>query len=126
MVDNRMRILKALHEGGAGILLGTDSPQRFNVPGFSIHREMKRMVDAGMTPFEVLKSGTQDAGIYFRNEDDFGTIAAGRRADLILLDENPLQDVANVTRRSGVMVRGTWLPESNIKAQLEQIASSHT
>ena len=125
VIANRMRILKALHDGGAGILLGTDSTQRFNVPGFSVHRELKRMVDAGMTPFEVLKSGTHDAGIYFRNEDDFGTIAVGKRADMILVDANPLQDVSNFARRTGVMVRGTWLPESDLKARLEQIASSY-
>lgn len=125
VIANRMLILKALHDGGARILLGTDSTQRFNIPGFSIHREMKRMVEAGMTPFEVLKSGTQDAGFYFKNEDTFGTIAVGQRADLILVDGNPLQDVANVARRAGVMVRGTWLPESDLKARLDQIASSY-
>ena len=125
VIANRMRILKALHDGGAGILLGTDSTQRFNVPGFSIHRELKKMVAAGMTPFEVLKSGTQDAGIYFKNEDVFGTIAVGQRADLILVDGNPLQDVSNVARRTGVMVRGTWMPEGDLKVRLEQIASSY-
>jgi hypothetical protein len=125
VIANRMRILKALHDGGAGILLGTDSTQRFNVPGFSIHRELKRMVEAGMTPFEVLKSGTQDAGVYFRNEDTFGTIAVGRRADMILVDANPLQDVSNVARRSGVMVRGTWMPEADLQARLDQIARSY-
>jgi len=125
VIANRMRILKALHDGGAGILLGTDSTQRFNIPGFSVHREMKRMVEAGMTPFAVLKSGTQDAGVYFKNEDSFGMIAVGQRADLILVDGNPLQDVAHVARRSGVMVRGTWLPEADLQARLAQIAGSY-
>ena len=125
VIANRMRILKALDDGGARILLGTDSTQRFNIPGFSVHRELKRMVEAGMTPYEVLKSGTQDAGFYFKNEDAFGTIAVGQRADMILVDGNPLEDVSNVARRSGVMVRGTWLPEADLKARLEQIANSY-
>lgn len=124
-VANRMRLLKALQDGEGKILLGTDSTQRFNIPGFSIHREMKKMVAAGLTPYEVLKTGTQNAGIYFRNEDNFGTIAVGKRADLILVDDNPLDDVANVARRSGVMVRGTWFPESDLQARLERIADSY-
>lgn len=125
IVQNRMRILKALHDGGVPILLGTDAPQQYSVPGFSIHREMKRMVDAGMTPYQVLQSGTSNVGLYFKNKDDFGTIAAGKRADLILVDANPLQDIANVARRSGVMVRGRWFAEAEIQKRLEQIAGSY-
>ena len=125
LIDNRMRILSALHEGGAGILLGTDAPQVFSVPGFSIHREMERMIAAGMTPYEVIQSGTRKVGEYFSNEDDFGTIAVGQRADLILVEGNPLEGVANVTRRAGVMVRGTFIPEANIQERLATIAASY-
>jgi hypothetical protein len=124
-IENRMQILKALHAAGVGILLGSDAPQQFNVPGFSIHREMKRMADAGMTNYDILKSGTANVGQYFKAKDDFGTIATGKRADLILLDGNPLQDLANAEKRSGVMVRGRWLPESEIQARLQKIASEY-
>lgn len=125
VIQNRMRILKALHDGGVPILLGTDAPQQFSVPGFSIHREMQRMSAAGMKPFEILKSGTQNVGLYFKSKDKFGTIEAGSRADLVLLDANPLDDVANVARRSGVMVRGAWLAEPEIQAQLGRIAAMY-
>ena len=81
-IANRMRILEALHASGARILLGTDAPQVFSVPGFSIHREMERMVAAGMSPYEVIVSGTRSVGEYFGNEDAFGTIAEGQRAQL--------------------------------------------
>ena len=121
-IDNRMRILAALHKGGVPMLLGSDAPQQFNVPGFSLHHEMKRMADAGMTAYEIVKSGTANVGAYFKNADSFGTIAAGQRADLILVDANPLQDVANIAQRSGVMVRGRWLPSSEIDSRLAQIA----
>jgi imidazolonepropionase-like amidohydrolase len=123
-IDNRMKILKALQDGGVRILLGSDAPQQFNVPGFSIHREMRRMADAGISAYEVVKSGTANVGQYFKAQDTFGTIAAGQRADLILVDANPLENVSNVEKRSGVMVRGRWLPASEIDAALAKIATS--
>ena len=123
-IDNRMKILKALQDGGVRILLGSDAPQQFNVPGFSIHREMRRMADAGISAYEVVKSGTANVGQYFKAQDTFGTIAAGQRADLILVDANPLENVSNVEKRSGVMVRGRWLAASEIDAALAKIATS--
>jgi imidazolonepropionase-like amidohydrolase len=123
MILERRRILKALRNAGAKIAFGTDSPQLFSVPGFSIHREMQSMLQAGMTPFEILASGTRNVGRYYGKENEFGTVAAGRRADLVLLDANPLTDVRNFSRRAGVMVNGRWLPESEIQARLSQIAN---
>jgi imidazolonepropionase-like amidohydrolase len=120
-IDNRMRILKALDAGGVGLLLGSDAPQQFNVPGFSLHREMRRMADAGISAYDIVKSGTANVGQYFKAQDRFGTIAVGQRADLILVDANPLQDVANMEKRSGVMIRGRWLPASEIDARLARI-----
>ena len=125
VIQNRMRLLKAFHDGGAKILLGSDAPQRFSVPGFSIHREMKRMADAGMKPYDILRSGSTNVGLYLKAKDNFGTIEVGKRADLILLDANPLQDISNVARRSGVMVRGRWISEREIQSRLDQIAASH-
>ncbi len=123
VAENRKRLLDILEEEGVGILMGTDAPQQFSVPGFSLHREMELMVDAGMTPHEVLTSGTVAVGHYFANADKFGTIAAGQRADLILLDGDPLASIGNVARQSGVMVRGRWLPKAEIDRQLEEMAA---
>jgi imidazolonepropionase-like amidohydrolase len=120
--NNRLEVLKALSDAGAGILMGTDSPQIFSVPGFSLHREMQAMAEAGMSPYEILVSGTRAVGEYFRRSDTFGTVAVGRRADLILLNTNPLDDIANVTDRAGVMVRGRWFSEGYIQERLEEIA----
>jgi imidazolonepropionase-like amidohydrolase len=123
IAENRKRLLDVLEEEGVGILMGTDAPQQFSVPGFSLHREMTMMVEAGLTPYEVLTSGTLNVGRYFADKDRFGTIAAGQRADLILLDANPLSDIGNVARSSGVMVRGRWLPKAEIDRRLEEIAN---
>ena len=119
--NNRLEVLKALSDGGVGILMGTDSPQVFSVPGFSLHREMQAMADAGMSSYEILVSGTRAVGEYFRRSDTFGTVAVGRRADLILLNSNPLDDVGNVTDRAGVMVRGRWFSQSYIQDRLDTI-----
>jgi imidazolonepropionase-like amidohydrolase len=123
VAELRRRVLKALHEGGVRILLGTDSPQIFSVPGFSIHREMAFYQDSGMAPYEALASGTSVVGDYFG--EDFGRVAPGQRADLILLTANPLEDVANVARRSAVMVNGTFWSEEDIATRLDAIADSY-
>jgi imidazolonepropionase-like amidohydrolase len=124
-IDNRLRILWSLHAAGVPVLLGSDAPQQFNVPGVSIHREMKRMIDAGMNPYDIIKAGTSNVGRHFKGQDDFGTIAVGQRADLILLDGNPLEDLAHIERPAGVMVSGRWLPRTDIQTRLDQIASRH-
>ena len=124
-IDNRMRVLEALHDGGVTILFGTDAPQQFSVPGFSIHHELSRMTDAGMTPYEILQTATANVGDYFQDKDRFGTIEPGARADLILLEANPLDDIAHLADLAGVMVQGRWLPEEEIQAQLDEIAASH-
>lgn len=125
IIANRVRVLRALHQGGAGILMGTDAPQEFSVPGFSLHRELGYMRAAGMTPYDILVSGTRNVGTYFAGWDRFGTIAPGQRADLVLLDANPLEEVANVGRIAGVMARGRWLSRADIDARLAQIAARH-
>ena len=123
----RRRILKALGDAGAPLLMGTDSPQMFNVPGFALHREIALMVEAGLTPYQVLESGTRNVATYaerdLKLDGRFGTVAVGNRADLVLLDGNPLTDIGNVARRSGVMVRGRWLASGEIQKGLDEIAT---
>jgi imidazolonepropionase-like amidohydrolase len=118
----RMRLIKALHEGGAGLLLGSDAPQIFNVPGFAIHHELRILVEAGLTPFQALATGTRDVG-RFLGDQSHGVIAPGARADLILLEANPLADVANLQRRAGVMLGGRWIAEGEIQSGLNALAT---
>jgi imidazolonepropionase-like amidohydrolase len=124
VIELRRKILKGLRDAGAPIVLGTDSPQSFSVPGFSIHREMQVMAAAGLTPFEILQSGTRNVAVYFNTLAETGTIEQGKRADLILLEANPLQDIANVKRRLGVVVAGRWIPETEIQQRLEKLAAA--
>lgn len=120
---NRRVLLKALADGGVRILFGTDAPQQYSVPGFSVHRELKAMEAAGMARFAILQSATKNVGDYYRAVDAFGLVAPGQRADLLLLTANPLADLGNVAKRAGVMVRGKWIPEAEIQARLAQIAA---
>ena len=121
----RNKILKGLSDGGVLILLGSDAPQAYSVPGFSIQREMETMVKAGMTPFQVLQSGTVNVAKFYDAEKTTGTVAVGKRADLILLDANPLQDIRNVANKSGVMIHGKWHDRASIQKRLDQIAEAY-
>ena len=118
----RRTVLRALYKGGVNIALGTDSPQTFSVPGFSVHREMQLYADIGMTPYDILEIGTRKPAEYFGATREFGMVAVGRRADLILLTANPLEDIANAEEQAGVMVGGRWLSNKEIRQRLEAIA----
>lgn len=121
----RMRTVKALHEAGVGLVLGTDSPAGFVLHGLGTQRELEILVEAGLTPYEAVEMATRNAAELVGAPDEFGTIAVGRRADLILLEANPLDDVGNVAKRSGVMVRGRWYPQTELEARLETLAAKY-
>jgi imidazolonepropionase-like amidohydrolase len=119
----RRRAVAALHRGGVRFLLGSDAPQVWNVPGFSIHRELAALVRAGFTPYEALRTGTVHVAEYLGEGDRSGTVAVGRRADLLLLDGDPLADVANAGKLAGVMVDGRWLPRAELDRRLAALAN---
>lgn len=126
VAENRIALLEALHEAGVPVLMGTDSPQIYSVPGFSIHREIPYMSQAGMSNYEILVSGTRTVGEHFSEMDSFGTVAAGQRADLVLLDGNPLEDLGNLRAPAGVMVGGDWIPREEIERRLEEVADRNS
>lgn len=129
MLAKRRELLGILQQEGVPILMGTDSPQMLNVPGFALHREIRVMGESGMTPYQVLVSGTTNVSRYvgdvLKQPAAFGTVAVGQDADLVLLDANPLVSLDNLSRRAGVMVRGRWVPASEIAAGLEAIAARY-
>ena len=119
----RRRLIKALHDGGAGLLLGSDAPQVWNVPGFSVHRELASYVAAGLTPFQALSTGTRSVAAHLGTMERAGTVEAGKRADLVLLDGNPLQDITHTARISGVVVGGRWIPRGELDRRLAMYAA---
>ena len=121
----RLAFVKALHDAGAGLLLGADAPQILNVPGFSVHRELELLVAAGLTPAEALVTGTINPALFLGRPNSFGRIAEGLDADLILVERNPLDDISALRNPTGVMVRGTWIPADMIRARLDAIAEKN-
>jgi predicted amidohydrolase YtcJ len=119
------QITKGLHDAHAPILAGTDTPSGFRLPGRQLHEELQLYCEIGFTPYEALTAATRNAALFLDERADFGIVAVGKRADLILVDENPLQNIGNAARRAGVMVRGQWLPESELRAALEQLAAMY-
>jgi imidazolonepropionase-like amidohydrolase len=123
-LELRRKLIRALRDAGAGLALGADAPQLFNVPGFASLRELESMVAAGLTPYQALETGTRNPAIVLGVPDSFGTVAVGRRADLLLLDADPLVDIRNVWKRAGVVLAGRWLPASEIEARLAEYAAA--
>ena len=111
-IRNRRRFVKALHDGGARLLIGTDSGIDVVPAGSTIHAELAEFVAAGLTPYEALRAATYDPADYLGALNQFGTVDVGRRADLLLLDRNPLANVGNVRTFRGVIIRGSWVPRS--------------
>jgi imidazolonepropionase-like amidohydrolase len=119
------QMVRALHEAGAGILLGTDAAQAYHLPGFSVHEELAMLVEAGLSPFEALEAGTRNPAQAMGKGAEFGTLEVGKRADLILLENNPLVDVSHVQERAGVMLRGRWLAENQLQSMLDGLVHSY-
>ena len=119
----RRRLIKALHDGGVPFLLGSDAPQLWNVPGFSSHRELGALVAAGLTPYQALRTGTVDVARFMGEEGRSGVVRAGARADLLLLDANPLDAIANSLRINGVVVNGRWIGPAERARMLEALAT---
>lgn len=122
--DVQREIVRGLHTVGARLLLGTDSNMPLVAWGFAIHDELRLLVEADLTPYEAIRAGTSDAAEFLHATEEFGRVAAGLRADLILIEGDPFADVANVRRRVGVMLRGRWLPETELRRMLEENAAA--
>lgn len=121
-VEARDRLTKAIHAAGGKILAGSDTPEWFLLYGWTLHRELQNLVDAGLSPYAALEAATRNPAEWLGELDEAGTVAVGKRADLLLLEADPLEDVANAERRAGVMLRGRWLPEEELRATLDRIA----
>ena len=119
------QLIKALHDAGATVYLGSDSPQIFQVPGFSLHEELRLMAEAGLTPHETLAAGTRASGEFLSKFDKFGLVKEGYRADLVLVEANPLEDLTNLERRVGVMADGRWFPAAEMQKRLNALAASY-
>lgn len=121
-------LTKAFNDRGVLLNLGTDVSVEGVVPGYSAHQELLLLVEAGLTPFEALAAGTRNPGITagrMVGDGDWGTVVAGNRADLMLLPNNPLEDVAHTQERLGVMVRGQWFTQAELDGLVDEFVATY-
>jgi len=125
-LQERRALLKALHDAGVDILLGSDAVQTFSVPGFSIFNEMQAMARSGMTPYDIYVTGGPNVARFFNREKEVGTVAVGKIADLVLVEADPLASVANFEKQTGTMLRGRWYPRADLLAKARTIDTKDT
>ena len=116
----RRELTKQIHLAGGKIMAGSDSPDVYFAYGFTIHRELLALVEAGLSPYAALEAATRNPAEFLKGP--FGVIEKGRRADFLLLHENPLEDITRTEKRVGVMLRGTWYPQADLDRELDTIA----
>ncbi|UCF98816.1 MAG: amidohydrolase family protein [Spirochaetaceae bacterium] len=112
---------RALHQAGARLVAGTDMNFVGVFPGVSLHRELANLVAAGLSPYEALACATVNAAECLGRSHEFGTVEIGQRADLILVEANPFNDIGAVCNRAGVMVRGVWHTRENLDRIIEKL-----
>jgi Amidohydrolase family len=106
--EYQLRLAGSLAATGVPLLAGTDLPNAVLVPGYSLHGELRALVQAGLSPYQALEAATSAPARFFDQSSDWGTIAPGHRADLLLVDHNPLEDLTVLARPAGVVMRGHW------------------
>ena len=119
-VETRNAIAKAISDSGGKLLVGSDAPDLLMVYGWTYHRELESLVRAGLTPYQALVAGTRNAAEFFGGLAEWGTVQVGKRADLVLLAANPLENISNSTRIEAVAIGGRWLD----RRELDQMLAS--
>ncbi len=113
-VEVRNALVRAIHDSGGKILAGSDTPEWFHVYGWGLHRELQALVQAGLTPYQALGTATKNPAEFLGQSADWGTLEPGKRADFVMLDANPLADIANTMRIEAVAVGGRWIPRPEL------------
>lgn len=120
----REMLIKAIYDAGGKIMTGSDTPEFLWLYGFGMHHELKALKDAGLSNYAVLEAATRNPSLFLGTIDAVGTIEKGKRADLILLNANPLNDISATENRAGVMLKGKWHQQQELNSWLDQAAQS--
>ncbi len=121
--DFMKKVAGALHRAGVPLMAGSDAMGFLLVaPGSSLHHELELLTQSGLTPYEAMRAATVVPASFLGKEKEFGTIATGKRADLLLVEGNPLQDVTRLRRPIGVMTRGRWFTRAELQQRLSALA----
>jgi imidazolonepropionase-like amidohydrolase len=113
-IDTRNHITRLIAQNGGKLLAGSDTPEWLMAYGWTLHRELEHFVEAGLTPYEALVTATRNPAEFLGASHEWGTIEEGKRADLILVSGNPLEDIRNTAGIEGVAMGGRWLPRPEL------------
>ncbi|MGH7517909.1 MAG: amidohydrolase family protein [Gemmatimonadales bacterium] len=119
-MEVRNRLVKAIADSGGKLLAGSDTPEWFHVYGWALHRELASFVAAGLTPYQALEAATRNAAEFLGGSAEWGTIETGKRADLVLLSANPLEQITNTERIEAVSLGGRWLPKAELDRMIRR------
>jgi imidazolonepropionase-like amidohydrolase len=114
-------LTKVFHDRGGQLMTGTDTLLPRLVPGFALHRELRELVDVGLTPYQALRTSTTIPYEYLGESMEAGTIELGKRSDLLLVEGNPLEDISAASKIAGVMMRGRWIGRHEIDKKMQEI-----
>jgi imidazolonepropionase-like amidohydrolase len=121
-VAKELEVVRAMHDAGIPFLAGTDTASGVYIfPGFSLHEELQRFAAAGFTPLEALQTATINPAKFLGLENQMGTIARGKIADLVLLDANPLDDIGNTQKIAGVVANGRYFSRTDLDKMLADV-----
>lgn len=118
LFQKQLEIVGTMHQAGVPLMAGTDVPNPYVFPGFSLHDELGPLVKAGLTPMAALQTATRNPAQFLNMLDSLGTVEQGKVADLVLLEANPLEDISNTQRIAAVIVRGKYVPKSKLQEML--------
>ena len=119
------RFIVAFHRAGGRLLVGSDTPMPMLVPGYAFQDELQAHVSAGLAPAVVLRLATRGAAEFLHREAEFGSVAPGLSADLLLLEGDPRASLGVLTRPVGVMTRGTWYTRDALARSVEEVRAAH-
>jgi imidazolonepropionase-like amidohydrolase len=119
-VSTRNQLVRAIADSGGRIMAGSDAPEFFHSYGWTLHRELESLVEAGLTPYQALSAATRTPASFLNATSEWGTIEPGKRADLVLLAGNPLTDIRNTTRIEAVAIGGRWLGEAERQRMIQE------
>jgi hypothetical protein len=120
------KLARIMFHSGAKLLSGTDCLNSYVLAGFSLHKELEELVRAGLSQFEALKTSTVNAAEFLKSEQETGTIEVGKIADLLLLEDNPLQEIRNTRKIQGVMIKGKWFNSNELDNILRDVKENYS
>lgn len=124
-LEFRQWLFLELHKAGVPMIMSSDSPQVFNVPGFSIHREIESMSKAGMSNHEILKTGTVNPAKYMEQEGQWGVLKPGAAAEFVMVQKNPLEDLTTMQKPQAIMIQGKFIQRDELQLQLNLIRQKY-